>query len=62
MEWGSAAYVERSNDAAQRGVQHQAGEQDQTRVAVGLEHREAIVGIADIQAGDLPGEMGGEGG
>ena len=49
-------------EPAQRGVEHQSGEQDQTGVAVGLEHRKAVVGVGDIKANDLPGEMGGEGG
>src|SRR5580693_8263601 len=49
-----------SDQRAQRGVQHQAGEQDQTGVAVGLEYLQAIVRIADVEANDLPGEMGGE--
>src|ERR1700685_576033 len=59
---GVCGRAERSKDAAQRGVQHQGGEQDQTGVAVGLEYREAVVRIADIQARDLPDEVGGEGG
>src|SRR5258708_37615542 len=54
--------AERSKDAAQRGVQHQGGEQDQAGVAVGLEHLEAIVRVGGVEADDLPGEVGGEGG
>ena len=45
----------------QRGVEQQAGEQDQACVAVGFEDGEAIVGIGDVEANNLPGEMGGEG-
>ena len=59
---GVCGLSERSDNAAQRGVEDQAREQDQAGVAVGLEHLEAVVRIADIQPRDLPGEMGGEGG
>src|SRR6202035_4913266 len=52
----------RQSGYVQHAVEDQTGEQDQTRVAVGLEHVEAVVRIADIQSRDLPGKMGGEGG
>ena len=40
---------------AQRGIQKEAGEQDEAGIAIGLEDGEAIVGRANVEAGDLPG-------
>jgi len=45
---------------AQRRVQQQAGEQDQAGVAIGFEHGQALVGIGNVEAHDLPGEVGGK--
>ena len=51
----------KADGGEQRRVEQQAGEQDQAGVAVGFEHSEAIVGVGDIEADDLPAEMGGKG-
>ena len=51
----------RSAKRAQRRVEQQSGKQDQPRVAVGFEQREAANGIGNIEAGDLPGEVRGKG-
>ena len=42
-------------------VEQQSGKQDQTGIAIGFEQREAQIGIGDIEADDLPGEVRGEG-
>jgi hypothetical protein len=49
--------VRRLDDPPQCGVEHQAREQDQSRVAVGFEDGEAVVGIGDVEPNDLPGQM-----
>ena len=50
----------RSSRGIEPGLQRQRGKQDETGIAVRLEHREADVGIIDLEPGDLPSQMHGE--
>ena len=53
--------ISNSDDMAKRRVEQQSGKQDEARVAIGFEQREAEIGIGDIEPDDLPGQVRGEG-
>jgi len=45
----------------QERIEDEPREQDQPRIAVGLEHDQAVEGIVDVEPDDLPGEVRGKG-
>src|ERR1700733_2931720 len=64
--WSGQAHIaSRTNVSSDKvpkcRVEQEAGKQDQAGVAIGLEQSQAIVGIGNIKAYDLPAEMGGKG-